>query len=60
MLLMSLPPSYDNFVETLLYERESLTLEDVLSNLNSRELKKRTDVKDDGDGLYVRGMSDHQ
>ncbi|GJR44194.1 hypothetical protein Tco_1312297 [Tanacetum coccineum] len=55
MLLTSLPPSYDNFVETLLYGRESLTLEDVLSSLNSRELKKRTDAKDDGDGLYVRG-----
>ncbi|GJZ70746.1 retrovirus-related pol polyprotein from transposon TNT 1-94, partial [Tanacetum coccineum] len=38
---------YDNFVETLLYGRESLTLEDVLSSLNSRELKKRTDAKDD-------------
>nr|GEV56041.1 retrovirus-related Pol polyprotein from transposon TNT 1-94 [Tanacetum cinerariifolium] len=60
MLLTSLPSSYDNFVETLLYERETLTLEDVLSSLNSRELKKRTDAKDDGDGLYVRGMSDHR
>ncbi|GJV45254.1 retrovirus-related pol polyprotein from transposon TNT 1-94 [Tanacetum coccineum] len=60
MLLTSLPPSYDNFVEILLYGRESLTLEDVLSSLNSRELKKRTDVKDDGDGLYVRGRSDHR
>nr|GEX27298.1 retrovirus-related Pol polyprotein from transposon TNT 1-94 [Tanacetum cinerariifolium] len=60
MLLMSLPPSYDNFMETLLYGRESITLEDVLSSLNSRELKKRTDAKDDGDGLYVRGRSDHQ
>ncbi|GJX63193.1 retrovirus-related pol polyprotein from transposon TNT 1-94 [Tanacetum coccineum] len=59
MLLTSLPYSYDNFVETLLYERESLTLEDVLSSLNSRELK-RTDAKDDGDGLYVRGRSDHR
>ncbi|GJW61666.1 retrovirus-related pol polyprotein from transposon TNT 1-94 [Tanacetum coccineum] len=38
----------------------SLTLEDVLSSLNSRELKKRTDAKDDGDGLYVRGRSDHR
>ncbi|GJR39598.1 retrovirus-related pol polyprotein from transposon TNT 1-94 [Tanacetum coccineum] len=28
MLLTSLPSSYDNFVETLLYGRESLTLED--------------------------------
>ncbi|GJS60992.1 retrovirus-related pol polyprotein from transposon TNT 1-94 [Tanacetum coccineum] len=52
MILTSLPPSYDNFVETLLYGRESLTLEDVLSSLNSWELKKRTDAKDDGDGLY--------
>ncbi|GJX82833.1 retrovirus-related pol polyprotein from transposon TNT 1-94 [Tanacetum coccineum] len=60
MLLTSLPSSYDNFVETLLYGRESLSLEDVLSSLNSRELKKRTDAKADGDGLYVRGRSDHQ
>ncbi|GJU87436.1 retrovirus-related pol polyprotein from transposon TNT 1-94 [Tanacetum coccineum] len=43
------------------YDAHSLlTLEDVLSSLNSRELKKRTDAKDDGDGLYVRGRSDHQ
>ncbi|GKC38033.1 hypothetical protein Tco_1050417 [Tanacetum coccineum] len=32
--------SYENFVETLLYERESLTMEDVLATLNSRELRK--------------------
>ncbi|GKC41626.1 retrovirus-related pol polyprotein from transposon TNT 1-94, partial [Tanacetum coccineum] len=55
VLLMSLPSSYDKFVETLLYGRESHTLEDVLSSLNSWELKKRTDAKDDGDRLYVRG-----
>nr|GEW34573.1 retrotransposon protein, putative, Ty1-copia subclass [Tanacetum cinerariifolium] len=41
-------------------ERESLTLEDVLSSLNSRELRKKTDAKDDGDGLYVRERSDHR
>nr|GEV66438.1 retrovirus-related Pol polyprotein from transposon TNT 1-94 [Tanacetum cinerariifolium] len=60
MLLMSLPSSYDNIVETLLYGKESLTLEDVLSSLNSRELKTRTNARDDGDGLYVRGRSDHR
>nr|GFB55620.1 retrovirus-related Pol polyprotein from transposon TNT 1-94 [Tanacetum cinerariifolium] len=60
MLLTSLPSSYDNFLETLLYGREYLTLEDVLSSLNLRELKKRTYAKDDGDGLYVRGRSDHR
>nr|GEY80891.1 leucine-rich repeat protein [Tanacetum cinerariifolium] len=41
MLLTSLPSFYKNFVETLLYGRESLTMEDVLATLNSRELKKK-------------------
>ncbi|GKG31279.1 hypothetical protein Tco_0423767, partial [Tanacetum coccineum] len=55
MLLTSLPSSYENFVETLLYGRESLTMEDVLSTLNSRELKKRTKgtKEEAGDGLYM-------
>ncbi|GKC92424.1 hypothetical protein Tco_1157866 [Tanacetum coccineum] len=61
MLLTSLPSSYKNFMETLLYGRESLTMEDVLATLNSRELKKRTEgtKEETGDGLYVRGRSDH-
>ncbi|GKC90398.1 hypothetical protein Tco_1151047 [Tanacetum coccineum] len=42
MLLTSLASSYENFMETLLYGMESLTMEDVLATLNSRELKKRT------------------
>nr|GEU34698.1 zinc finger, CCHC-type [Tanacetum cinerariifolium] len=61
MLLTSLPSSYENFVETLLYGRESLKMEDVLATLNSRELKKRTKgtKEEAGDGLYVRERSDH-
>nr|GEU90468.1 putative reverse transcriptase domain-containing protein [Tanacetum cinerariifolium] len=61
MLLTSLSSSYENFVETLLYGSESLTMEDVLTTLNSRELKKRTEgTKEEiGDELYVRGRSDH-
>ncbi|GJV58782.1 zinc finger, CCHC-type containing protein [Tanacetum coccineum] len=61
MLLTSLSSSYENFVETLLYGRESLTLEDVLARLNSRELKKRTEGtrEEASDELYVRGMSGH-
>ncbi|GJW43209.1 hypothetical protein Tco_0072008 [Tanacetum coccineum] len=61
MLLTSLPSSYENFVKTLLHGRESLTMEDVLATLNSKELKKRTEgtKEDNGDGLYVRGRSDH-
>ncbi|GJY17181.1 zinc finger, CCHC-type containing protein [Tanacetum coccineum] len=56
LLLTSLPSSYDNFVETLLYGRDTLKLEDVLATLNSRELQKMTEAKGDGgEGLYVRG-----
>ncbi|GJZ42073.1 zinc finger, CCHC-type containing protein [Tanacetum coccineum] len=58
LLLTSLPSSYDNFVDTLLYGRDTLKLEDVLATLNSRELQKMTEVKGDGgEGLYVRGRS---
>nr|GEW54564.1 retrovirus-related Pol polyprotein from transposon TNT 1-94 [Tanacetum cinerariifolium] len=61
MLLMSLRLYYENFVETLLYGRESLTMEDVLATLNSMELKKRTKgtKEETGDGFYVKGRSDH-
>ncbi|GJR00709.1 hypothetical protein Tco_0523693 [Tanacetum coccineum] len=54
LLLTSLPSSYDNFVETLLYGRDTLKLEDVPATLNSRELQKMAKVKGDGgEGLYV-------
>ncbi|GKB14200.1 hypothetical protein Tco_0848123 [Tanacetum coccineum] len=53
LLLTSLPSSYDNFVETLLYGRDTLKLEDVLATLNSRELQNITEAKGDGgEGLY--------
>nr|GEY40207.1 retrovirus-related Pol polyprotein from transposon TNT 1-94 [Tanacetum cinerariifolium] len=57
MLLTSLPSSYENFVDTLSCGSESLTMEDVLATLNSRELKKKTEgtKEENGDGLYVRG-----
>ncbi|GJU42490.1 hypothetical protein Tco_1195447 [Tanacetum coccineum] len=56
-----LTSSYENFVETLLYGRESLTMEDVLVTLKTRELKKRTKGTNEetGEGLYVMGRSYH-
>ncbi|GJX31053.1 retrotransposon protein, putative, ty1-copia subclass [Tanacetum coccineum] len=46
MLLTSLPPSYDNFVETLLYGRELTPLEDVLSSHS---------IHRDGSGMHSKG-----
>ncbi|GJW55661.1 retrovirus-related pol polyprotein from transposon TNT 1-94 [Tanacetum coccineum] len=61
LLLTSLPSSYDNFVETLLYGRDTLKLENVLATLNSRELQKMMEAKGDGgEGLYVRGRSNQR
>nr|GEU40942.1 hypothetical protein [Tanacetum cinerariifolium] len=54
---------YDNAdvmmaMKTLLYGRDTLKLEDVLTTLNSRELQMMTEAKGDGgEGLYVRGRS---
>ncbi|GJQ96508.1 retrotransposon protein, putative, ty1-copia subclass [Tanacetum coccineum] len=61
LLLTSLPASYEHFVDTLLYGWKTLTLEDVMAALNSKEIKERSKAKeDDGEGLYVRGRTDHR
>nr|GEW58627.1 hypothetical protein [Tanacetum cinerariifolium] len=59
LLLTSLPASNEHFMDTLLYGREALTLEDVMATLNSKEIKERSKAKGDGgEGLYVRGRTD--
>ncbi|GJU94344.1 retrovirus-related pol polyprotein from transposon TNT 1-94 [Tanacetum coccineum] len=61
LLLTSLSASYEHFVDTLLYVREALTFKDVMATLNSKEIKERSKAKgDDGEGLYVRGRTDHK
>ncbi|GJV77975.1 retrotransposon protein, putative, ty1-copia subclass [Tanacetum coccineum] len=52
MLLTSLPSSYDNFVETLLYGRESLTLEDVLSDHRGNQGHGSSRSKSKGKGTH--------
>ncbi|GJY08010.1 retrovirus-related pol polyprotein from transposon TNT 1-94 [Tanacetum coccineum] len=61
LLLTSLPASYEHFVDTLLYGRKALTLEDVMATLNSKEIKESSKEKGgDGEGLYVKGRTDRR
>ncbi|GJU76672.1 hypothetical protein Tco_1273742 [Tanacetum coccineum] len=59
LLLTSLPLSYRNLKETLLYCRDTLKLEDVMATLNFRELQKIIEAKGDGgEGLYMRAFKE--
>ena len=63
MLLCSLPSSYTNFRDTILYSRDTLTLNEVYEALHSKEKMKQM-VSHDGsssssqaEGLSVRGRT---
>ncbi|KAG8496414.1 hypothetical protein CXB51_007522 [Gossypium anomalum] len=60
ILLCSLPPSYSTFIDTILYSRESLTVDEVYDSLTSYDKMKHLVVKPDsqGEGLIVRGRQD--
>ena len=59
MLLCSLPNSYANFRDMVLYSRDTLTLNEVYEALFSKEKIKQLIVRLEaqGDSLFIRGRS---
>lgn len=57
ILLNFLPKSFKDLKSTIKYGRDSLTLEDVLEALNSRELKIKSEKKSNSKGLFSRGRT---
>ncbi|KAH9750670.1 hypothetical protein KPL71_013960 [Citrus sinensis] len=53
-LLSSLPKPYEGFVDTMLYGRTSLTLEDVKASLCSKEIQRNANDESNGEGLVAR------
>ncbi|KAG8479503.1 hypothetical protein CXB51_029288 [Gossypium anomalum] len=60
VLLCSLPPSYSTFRDTILYSRESLTVDEVYDSLTSYDKMKHLVVKPNsqGESLIARGRQD--
>ncbi|KAG8485974.1 hypothetical protein CXB51_019297 [Gossypium anomalum] len=60
ILLCSLPPSYSTFRNTILYNRESLTVDEVYDSLTSYDKMKHLVVKPDSQGksIIARGRQD--
>lgn len=56
MLSASLLQSYEHFVNTLMFRRDILTLDDdVVATMNFKEFQKISEFKDEGEeGLFVR------
>ncbi len=63
IMLCSLPSSYEHFVTTLLYGKDSISMEDVKASLHSRELRKRVS-REEGDsqaeGSVARGRTNEK
>lgn len=63
-LLTSLPESYSHFRDTIIYSRDTLVLDEILTALDSKEKMKQitnggsSDVK--GEGLNARGRTNDQ
>ncbi|KAH9697399.1 hypothetical protein KPL71_023589 [Citrus sinensis] len=60
-LLSSLPKIYEGFVDTMLYGRTTLTLEDVKASLSSKEIQKNNGHEvSNAEGLFARTEKKNQ
>ncbi|KAH9743535.1 hypothetical protein KPL70_003339 [Citrus sinensis] len=55
LLVSSLPQSYSNFVDALMYGRQTLSLDEVKVALNTRGLQEKSVSIESGVGLTVKG-----
>lgn len=59
ILLSLLPKVHEHFVDTMMYEKKTFTMNEVESALNSKELQKKESSSDQtGDCLVVRGRTE--
>jgi hypothetical protein len=62
ILLCSLPDVFDNFINSMLYGRDTISLVDIKSTLNFMKLRTRLNGKDSdnqAEGLFVNGHSEN-
>ena len=60
LLFVSLPSSYDYLVTTILYEKETLKIEEVKATLLSNEIMERPNLEEDTSARLIakeRGRS---
>ena len=61
-MLCSLPDAFGNFVNSMLYGKDTISLVDVKFALNSMELRTRLNSKgsdNQAEGLFVKGRSEN-
>ena len=58
LLISSLPPSYSNFVDALMYGRQSLSPYEVKAAINTRGLQEKQVNEVHGEGLTMKGKID--
>lgn len=62
ILLVSLPNSFENFVQSFIVGKDTVKLEEVRSALHSRELRHKasnSEIDNQASGLFVSGVKGH-